>query len=101
LKLVKFIENRYQELKLEEQTNKDSFSVRIDSEMKAAHEILSFYRWIAKWALIPKVICHWIAVNMKMKLEPIPVITNKLKEQQEAAKANAANIVSITETPKA
>ncbi len=97
MNLVRYIENRHQELTLEAK-KADAFNIRVDSEMKASHDVLTFYRWVSKWFLVPKVFYGWLLVNLKLRPEPVPVILNLMKEEQaKKAAASAENVVSITQ----
>jgi len=103
MNLVKFLENRYQELTFETQTT-DVFMVTKDAEIKAAHQILTTYRVFLKWVLIPKVLLNFIQVKLGFSDEPQPVLLNKIKADKEAKEAaekmlkEAANISTIKPT---
>lgn len=100
MNLVRFIENRYQELTLENnEQHKDAFNIRIDSEIKAAHEILTAYRWAMKWVLIPKIFLDFTLMKLKLKKEPEPVILNKMKAERESKKnMNEDNVTPIIQS---
>lgn len=104
MNFVEYIENRYQELTLENQSKeKESrFDIRIDSEIKAAHEILTAYRWLMKWALMPKIFIGFLMVKLGYSEPPQPVILNKMKAErakaQEAAKQKVENNVTPIQT---
>ncbi len=103
MNFVKFVENRYQELAFESEIEKkgEEFSVLVDSEKKALHWALTFYRESVKWIMIPKVLFHFFAVKLGFESEPEPKMINKLKKDKEdALKAKkeaeeAANVSSI------
>lgn len=80
--LVQFIENRYQELKLETDLE-TKFNITSDSEMKAAHYILDRYRHAMTYVMVPKVIYDFVMVRLGKKKEPEPVILNMIKAQKE------------------
>lgn len=94
MNFVRFIENRYQELTLQQQSA-DAFNVRIDSEIKASHDMLTFYRWVVKWAMMPVILCHWIAVALGYKPEPQPVLINKAKAEKTAEVAKKDNVITL------
>lgn len=100
MNLIKFIENRYQELNLENEGHKDAFNVRIDSEMKAAHQILSSYRWIMKWVMMPKVMIDFMLVKFKLQKEPEPVMLNRMKQQKEEEMILKATVAQMVPQPE-
>lgn len=105
MNFTRFLENRFQELSVENEVYKDAFNVRVDSEIKATHDILMTYRWLVKWLLMPKIIGHFCLVKLKLKEEPQPVMLNKIKADQLAKKAAAEllkteNVTSIHSEPK-
>ncbi len=82
MNFIRFLENRFQELSLENET-KIKYDLRIDSEIKAIHEVLTKTRNLTKLGLIPKVLYDYVQVSLGKKPEPKPVIVNKLQEQRE------------------
>lgn len=108
MNFIQFIENRHQELTYEVQTNKDAFEVVKDAEIKAAHQLLSFYRIALKWLLVPKVMMNFIQVKLGWKEPPQPVMINKMKAEKlaqevaEKMKKNTSNVTSLhaPESPK-
>jgi hypothetical protein len=89
MKFVRFIENRYQEL-THLQSQSTAFEAKVDAEIKAAHDLLTFYRWVLKWILMPKVIGDFFLVKLNLKPQPEPVIMNEMKKKQEEEKAKLA-----------
>jgi len=81
MNLVKFCENRYQELTLKTQTAPE-YDCSVDSEIKAVHQVLNIYRVVLKWLFVPKTLCNFIQVKLGLKEEPIPVLLNKLKAEK-------------------
>jgi hypothetical protein len=96
MNLVQFIENRYQEL-TEQMQKKDAFDVLKDSEIKAAHHILTNYRKLMGIGLIPKVLYHFFEVKMKWRAEPVPVLLNKIKEDKLAKEEEAKKLKELKE----
>jgi hypothetical protein len=84
MNLVKFCENRFQELTLKEQTAK-TYDCHSDAESKAVQAILTYYREALRLAYIPKALFHFASVNLKLKPEPKPVILDKMKKDKEKA----------------
>ena len=82
MNFVTFIENRYQELTLKNQTS--TYSAATDSEIKALHALLTAYRTILKWLLIPKCLVVYLCVLLGFVNEPIPVLVNKAKADKAA-----------------
>lgn len=81
MNFVTFIENRYQELTLKNQSN--PYSAKTDSEIKALHSILNIYRTLLKWFLMPKCLLEYFCVCLGFCNEPEPVLINKVKADQE------------------
>lgn len=87
MKLVEFIENRYQELTFQ---LKEAYDVRKDSEIKTLQLVLNTYRTALKWWLVPSVVMHYVSVLLGRKPAPKPVLIEQAKAAREAeAKARA------------
>jgi hypothetical protein len=99
MNFVRFLENRFQELTVENEKFKDAFNVGIDSEIKATHDLLTTYRTVVKWVMMPKVIVDFILVKLGLKIEPQPVLLNRMKETREAKKAADAILAESKVTP--
>lgn len=102
MNLVKFIDNRFQELRIEEQKEdtKKEYSIHRDSETLALQSILKFWRTLLKWAYIPVVWIHYASVLMKFSPEPQPVLVELLKKNQEKdlkAKAKKVGMLQSVE----
>jgi hypothetical protein len=95
MNFVRFIENRYQELTLENESHKDAFNAKLDSEIKAAHQLLSGYRWVFKWFLMPKILFDFLLVKLNLKEEPKPVIMNRLIKEREAKRVSDASTAKL------
>lgn len=99
MKLVQFIENRFQELTLEIQSNQEYF-VHKDAESKSLHQLLNSYRMFLKWFLIPKVLFNYLQVKIGWKDEPKPVLVLKAKTDQEARDLKAKTAAALIESGK-
>lgn len=88
MNLVRFCENRFQEIQMETNESKE-YDAKGEAEIKAIQAILNFYRTSLKWLLVPKCLYDFIQVKLGWSLEPQPVLMNKLKEQKEKAAAEA------------
>lgn len=86
MRLVEFLDNRFQELKLQETTKPDKFQLTVDSEMKAVHAVLTTVRTLTRWLLIPKVLGHYCLVVLGLLDKPQPVLIQKLKKDAEVKK---------------
>lgn len=82
MNFTKFIDCRFQELRLETE-GKDEFDAVKDSELKAVHQLLTYYRSCLKWLFMPKVMMDFISVKLGIKSPPQPVLVNMIKEQKE------------------
>jgi hypothetical protein len=89
MNLVKFIDNRFQELRVkeEEETKKQAYSITRDSEVLALQSILKWFRAGMQFAMISKVLGHYVAVLCGWAEKPRPVLLDKLKAQIEKEKA--------------
>lgn len=100
MRLVKFIDNRFQELRLLEQADetKAEYSIYRDSETLALQSVLKMLRTTTKWLLIPKVLIHYICVLLGISRAPEPVLINKVKEdikKEQATKVSALKPVDL------
>ena len=92
MNFVRFLENQYQELRWSQSCREIAekpFNALLDSEMKAAHDVLQGYRTFLKWCCMPKLILHYLFVNLKLAKKPTPILMEKAREkkmQEEAAK---------------
>lgn len=92
MNFVQFIDNRFQELTLKTQTKTESFDAMTDSEIKALHQILSCYRTVLKYLLWPKCLSEYLLVCLKLRKKPEPVLSNKMKAEQQALKASTPSL---------
>jgi hypothetical protein len=99
LNFIKFLENRYQELRLESDTDKDAFNLRIEAEIKAVHEVLTLFRNTAIQCMKPKVLWDYCLVQLKKKREPEPVLLNMIRKQKEEEELKAKNELEKKVTP--
>lgn len=83
MNLIRFCENHYQELNYSQQCRLD-YDVKVDAEIKCVHLILTTYRTVLKWILVPKCLFQFVLVNLGLLREPVPVLINKIKQQKEA-----------------
>lgn len=90
MNFIRFLENRFQELRLESDKVL-AFDLKVDSEIKAVHEVLEKTRIIAKTLFIPKVLFEYFLVQIGKKPEPKPVITDMIKAQQDAEQNKVDN----------
>jgi len=88
LHIVKFIDNRFQELRLAEaaESQNQTYSITRDSETLALQSVLKALRVITKWAYIPKVLAHYALTLLKLLPDPQPVMLEKIKKDQESQK---------------
>lgn len=84
MNLVKFIDNRFQELRLqEEQENlRKEYCLPRDAEVLALQWMLATYRVLFKWIMVPKVFAAFFWMKTGMGREPQPVILDKIKADQ-------------------
>ena len=85
MNLVRFCDNRFQELKMKGDAALEYDAV-CDSQIKAVHAILNWYRVWMKWLFIPKMFWEFALVKMHLREEPVPVLMNKIKADQQAKK---------------
>ena len=83
MKLTSFIENRFQELRMDEDVH-TNYSILRASETLALQTLLGGIRSFLKWLLIPKLIGHYFLCAVGAVRKPEPVLTNKLRENQHA-----------------
>jgi len=87
MKIVTFIENRFQELRLAEDADskRQAYSILRSSETLACQWILKVLRNMAQVLMVPKVIVQYVLVCARLLPEPQPVLLNMLKEQKAEA----------------
>lgn len=96
----KFCEYRYQELTLKSKES-DEYDCTTDCEIKAVHQLLSNYRTVLKYLLMPKALFDYLLVILKLKVAPEPVLLNKIKrekEESEKKRAESTPNVLVRET---
>jgi hypothetical protein len=96
MKLVTYIENKYQESTLAAH-NSPQYALWLDSEVKALHQILNGIRIMMKWIHIVVFPFQFAAVLLGITPAPRPVLKelaalNKQKEEAEKAKETVKNI---------
>jgi hypothetical protein len=94
--IVKFCENRYQELTFKSQSEKE-YDCNNDAETKAVHYILNTYRTALKWLYVPKCLLDYAKVQLELMDEPKAALFEKIKEMKE--KKEAETEAKGTETP--
>lgn len=84
MKLVKFIDNRFQELRLAEQEadKRREFSLLRESETHALHTLRHIVGTIMKWVMVPVVLTRYTLVLMHVVERPEPVLINMLEEMK-------------------
>jgi hypothetical protein len=98
MNIVKFCENRYQELTMRLQASQE-YDAHLDTQTKATAAVLHLYRQALHWAYIPKTIYDFARVNLGLDPEPVPVLLNKAKKDKEEAAKKEANGREIPGTP--
>lgn len=98
MKFTTFIENRYQELRLEQdlQSKRQEYSLANSSETLALMSVLNFARTVAKWAMVPKVLLDYFLVTTGLLKAPTPVLTEMLKKQIAEQEEATTNVTSFT-----
>jgi hypothetical protein len=83
---IKFIENRFQELRMKEheEEKRNEYSIARDSEVLALQGLLKFFRVTLKWLMLPKVVLDYMLVVGGLKKRPRPVMIEKMKADIEA-----------------
>ncbi len=106
MKFTTFCENRYQELVF--QIRSTDYDCHLDAETKSVHGLLKFYRGVLKWLYMPKVLFHFLCINLRLKKPPEPVLMNQAandkKREEERSKQFQSDqpseeVVSGTQTP--
>jgi hypothetical protein len=104
---AKYIDNRFQEVKVLEEAmtgkNPEAFPIAYDAEQKALHAVLTWYRGLLKWCLVPKVFFGYALVCLGLREKPTAPLIERmkaLKAKQDAEKAagNVAPIVPVAGT---
>lgn len=85
--LVTYIDHRFQEASLEASTKTQLEALKLDAEAKALNQVLTGYRTLLKWLQIPLVFFGFWRVALGLKTAPEPVLVQKMKRDQAAAKA--------------
>lgn len=90
MNLVRFIENRFQEKKAEEQvyTAQDEYMPWLDAEIKALHKVLTGYRTIMVWLNLPLVLFRFGLMKVGLMAEPQPVLVNRLRAERDKKMRN-------------
>ena len=83
MKLVTYIENKYQEATLAAH-NSPQYALWIDSEVKALHAVLTFLRTLMKWTHIVLFPFGYFAVLFGISKEPRPILLEMAAKQKEA-----------------
>jgi hypothetical protein len=94
MNLTRFIENRFQELRLQESkieaNDPEQFPVFINSNIKAHHWVLSKYRQFLICAFVPVVFVTFWFMKLGLYRKPLPVLLNMARKQKEAEAAAKA-----------
>jgi hypothetical protein len=95
----KYIDNRFQEVSVLQQTTQiqdpDAFPVIEDAEIKALSMVLNSYRTFLKWLLIPKIILGFLLMKLHLTSKPGSPLLDKLKKDQQAAREKTAQKVGM------
>src|SRR5271166_1194754 len=95
MKFVLFVENKYQELTYQQQVG--GFNPTTDAEVHSLQLVLTVYRKVLKWLLVPKVLVTYFLVSIGVFSEPVAILSNKAKEQKEdELKKKGPKLVSST-----
>lgn len=86
MNLVKFIDNRFQELRMveQEQDARKEYSLIRDSEVLALKAVLQTWRVIFKYLMIPKILLHYFGCSLGFIKKPEPVLLQKMEAQRDA-----------------
>lgn len=96
MNLIRYIENRYQEVSAELQTMDQSGNYAWkDAHVKALYKVLSHFRWFMQWALYPKVFFDFFMVCLGLYRKPEPVLVNRAKEARDKHLAQQAKKVGF------
>lgn len=94
MNLTRFIENRFQELRLQESQieikDPEQFPVVINSNIKAHHWVLSKYRHLLTCLLVPNVLFSFLMMKMGLRKKPTPVLLDLARKQKAAEAENKA-----------
>ena len=86
--LTRFIENRFQELRLQESkieaNNPEQFPVFINSNIKAHHWVLTQYRKFLQCMFVPNVLFSFWMMKLGLRKEPTAILLKMAREQKAA-----------------
>lgn len=100
MKLVVFIDNKFQELRLAEQEGEKrrEFSLAREAEQHALHAMRKGISTLLKWAFIPVLFVRYGLVLAGVVQAPEPVLVNlmtELKEKEDAKKLKKIGMAQI------
>lgn len=81
MNLTKFIDNRFQELRVQEQKEdiRKEYCLPRDAEVLALKWVLESYRGLLKWLMVPKVFAQFVWMKTGIGREPRPVLIEQLE----------------------
>lgn len=95
----KYIDNRFQEVTLLQQTRQiqdpNAFPVAEDAEIKALHAVLTGYRTFLKWCLIPKVFYGFALMKLHLRKPPGSPLLDKMRDDQQKVREKQAQKVGM------
>lgn len=102
MNLVRFIENRYQEVRYEYDVEeiKGNYLPWKDAEIKALHNVLTIYRAFMRLLLTPKIFFDFFLMKVSLRPEPIPILVNKIREKKDREDREKFEKESIAEAVK-
>jgi len=101
MNFAKYIDNRFQEVKVLEQAEQikdiEAFPIKYDAEIKALHMVLQSYRSALKWFYVPKVFIGFALVKCKLIKAPSSPLLDKIKADLEVKKTEEAKkVINLT-----
>lgn len=104
MKLIRYIENRFQEAQFELNLTqaKNEYSAWRDAEIKALHNTLGRIRALMVWMHTPFVFVGWALVNLGLVEAPRPILMEmELKRREDAERAKKVATLMGKDTPAA
>lgn len=103
MNLVKFVDNRFQELRVQEQEEdaRKEYCLPRDAEVQALQWILSTYRTLVKWLMVPKVLFNFAWMKTGIGREPQPVLIRKMEAERQKDVNKKAQKLGMMEKIKA
>lgn len=94
MNLITYIENRFQECTFKSQITTE-YDIGNDAEIKALHQVLTTYRVVLKWLLVPMVFLDWALVLVGYHAAPKPILVDKMKADKAAQDKKMAKKVGM------